>query len=131
MRSIVINRFLLFITFFVFGVILVATASEAKINTDSMVAAWFFDEGNGKTASDSTGNGHDGAIEAGPKWVKGRFGKALEFDGTDDWVSVPHSKNLGFSAGKSFTITVHYKGSKVGGSLVGKNYEDKSQALPW
>ena len=63
--------------------------------------------------------------------MNGRFGKALEFDGTDDWVSVPHSKNLGFAFGKSFTITVHYKGSKVGGSLVGKNYEDKSQVLPW
>ena len=82
--------------------------SWAKIVPESIVAAWLFDEGNGKTASDSTGNGHDGAIEAGPKWVKGRFGKALEFDGTDDWVSIPHSKNLGFAAGKSFTITVHY-----------------------
>ena len=116
-----------FVSLFMF----LSQASWAKILPESIVAAWLFDEGNGKTASDSTGNGHDGAIEAGAKWVNGRFGKALEFDGTAAWVSVPHAKNLGFASGKSFTITVHYKGSKIGGSLVGKNYEDKSQALPW
>ncbi|HIO23203.1 MAG TPA: LamG domain-containing protein [Nitrospinaceae bacterium] len=125
------RKFTVFSIFFIALFIFLNKTSWAKILPESIVAAWLFDEGSGKTASDSTGNGHDGAIEAGAKWVNGRFGKALEFDGTGDWVSVPHSKNLGFAAGKSFTITVHYKGSKVGGSLVGKNYEDKSQALPW
>ena len=72
-----------------------------------MVAVWLFDEGKGNIVVDSTSNGHDGKIE-GAKWVKGRFGKALELDGTDDWVSVPHSKNLGFAAGQSFSMTVHY-----------------------
>ena len=121
----------------VFSVVFVALfmflvqVSLAKINSESMVAVWLFDEGKGNIVADSTGNGHSGKIEKGAKWVTGRFGKALEFDGTDDWVSVPHSKNLGFAAGKSFSITVHFKGSKVGGSLVGKGYEDKSQALPW
>ena len=96
-----------------------------------MVAAWLFDKGQGNKAIDATKNGHNGKIEGGAKWVNGKFGKGLEFDGTDDWVSVDHSAKLGFAPGKSFTITLHYKGSKVGGSLVGKNYEDKSQPLPW
>ena len=69
MRSIVINRFLLFI------VILVATASEAKINTDSMVAAWFFDEGKGKDVEDSSAHSNHGKIKGNPKWVAGKFGR--------------------------------------------------------
>ena len=116
-----------FVSLFMF----LSQMSLAKVKSESMVAVWLFDEGKGNVVADSTGNGHDGKIEKGAKWVNGRFGKALEFDGTDDWVSIPHAKNLGFAAGKSFSITVHFKGSKVGGSLFGKGYEDKSQALPW
>ena len=46
-------------------------------------------------------------------------------------MSVGYSAKLGFASGKSFTITLYYKGSKVEGALIGKNYEDKSQALSW
>jgi len=73
---------------------------------------------------------HNGKIN-GATWAKGKFGQALEFDGTDDWVEVPHSDTVGFPAGTSFTITVYFSGTKIGGSLVGKNYEDTSQATPW
>ena len=93
MRSIVINRFLLFIKFFVFGVILVATASEAKINTDSMVAAWFFDEGKGKDVEDSSAHSNHGKIKGNPKWVAGKFGRALELDG-GTYVEVADNSSL-------------------------------------
>jgi hypothetical protein len=125
------KKITIFSVIFVALFMLLSQVSLAKVKSESMVAVWLFDEGKGSVVTDSTGNGHDGKIEKGAKWVNGRFGKALEFDGADDWVSVPHSKNLGFASGKSFTITVHYKGSQLGGSLFGKGYEDKSQALPW
>ena len=125
------KKITIFSVIFVAIFMLLSQVSLAKVKSESMVAVWLFDEGKGSVVTDSTGNGHDGKIEAGAKWVNGRFGKALEFDGAAAWVSVPHSKNLGFASGKSFTITVHYKGSQLGGSLFGKGYEDKSQALPW
>ena len=93
MRSIVINRFLLFITFFVFGVILGATAREATINTDSMVAAWFFDEGKGKDVEDSSAHSNHGKIKGNPKWVAGKFGRALELDG-GTYVEVADNSSL-------------------------------------
>ena len=69
MRSIVINRFVfIFLTFFVFRMILAGTASEAKINTESMVAAWFFDQGKGKDVKDSSANGNHGKLTGNPKW---------------------------------------------------------------
>ena len=54
------------------------------------VAAYSFDEGEGPTAEDITGNEHDGTIE-GPEWTdRGRFGNALSFNGeSEDCVTVP------------------------------------------
>ncbi len=111
-------------------VLLAVPLSFADIDSATIMGMWLFDDGNGNTATDSSGQGNDGDIH-GAKWVDGKFGKALEFDGTDNWVEVPHSNTVGFKGGVSFTITCYFKGNKVGGSLVGKNYEDTSQALPW
>ena len=58
-----------------------------------LAAAWTFDEGAGQDARDGTGNGHDGAV-SGAKWVSGKFGKALEFNGDGDHVLVSHAKAL-------------------------------------
>ena len=105
--------------------------SNGAIDPDNIMGMWLFNEGSGNTAKDSSGNKNDGKINGGVKWVEGKFGKALEFNGSDGWVEVSHSNTVGFKKGVSFTITVHFKGTKVGGSLVGKNYEDTSQVLPW
>ena len=110
--------------------LLITLPSLAKIDPENIMGLWLFDEGNGGTATDSSKQGNDGKIH-GAKWVDGKFGKALEFNGTDNWVEVPHSNTVGFKAGVSFTITLHFKGTKVAGALVGKNYEDTSQAVPW
>lgn len=76
-----------------------AGISYAKIDPKTAVAIWTFDEGKGDIAKDSSGNKNDGTLK-GPKWVDGKFGKALEFDGKDDYVladiggSVPQSITL-------------------------------------
>ena len=107
-----------------------ALPSIAAIDRNNIMGMWLFDENSGDVAIDSSGNKNDGKIH-GAKRVNGKFGKALEFDGTDNWVEVAHSNTVAFEKGVSFTITVNFKGTKVGGSLVGKNYEDTSLAKPW
>lgn len=59
------------------------------------VAAYSFDEGEGTTAHDDTGNGHEGTIE-GAEWAEeGKFGSALEFNGKpEDCVTIPDSSEL-------------------------------------
>lgn len=116
----------IFIGIFVFSL----THTQAEYGFENITGLWLFDNGEGTVAADSTGNGNDGTIH-GATWVDGKFGKALEFDGTDDWVEVAHSNTVAFEAGTSFSVTLHFKGTKVGGSLAGKNYEDTSQATPW
>ena len=60
--------------------LVLAFQSYAKVDLESAAAIWLFDEGEGNEAKDFTGNGHDAELN-GTKWVDGKFGKALSFDG--------------------------------------------------
>jgi hypothetical protein len=71
-------------------VVLIFTASSyAVIDPKSIAALWLFDEGSGTIAKDTSGNGKDGSIKGGAKWVQGKFGKAIELNGTDAWTEIP------------------------------------------
>lgn len=60
---------------------------------DGLVAYLRFDEGVGATATDSSGNGNTGILVNGPTWTTGKTGQAAQFDGIDDYVSVPFILN--------------------------------------
>ena len=55
---------------------------------DGLVSHWRFDDGKGKTATDSSMNSLDGELIGDPKWSFGIFDHALEFDGLDNYVNV-------------------------------------------
>ena len=122
--------FTFLLAFLVGAFFLIVNTSFSEHSYDNITGLWLFDEGEGASAGDSSSQNNEGTIH-GATWVDGKFGKALQFDGTDDWVEVQHSETVAFEAGTSFSVTVHFKGTKVGGALAGKNYEDKSQATPW
>ena len=63
-----------------------------SINTDS-AGLWHFDEGVGITVADSSGNSNNGTI-SGASWTDGKLDTALQFDGTDDHVSIADSPSL-------------------------------------
>ncbi|MFH1723969.1 MAG: LamG-like jellyroll fold domain-containing protein [Elusimicrobiota bacterium] len=60
---------------------------------DGVVAYWPFDDGAGSVAADQGGLGLDGAVHGGA-WVDGIKGKALEFDGLDDYVDFGNPASL-------------------------------------
>jgi hypothetical protein len=65
-----------------------------QYNKGLPVAQWKFNEGEGLTAYDSTDGNDDGVLTNGPVWVEGKSGSAINFDGTDDYVSVTDSSVL-------------------------------------
>ena len=78
--------------------------SDALMN--GLVGWWKFDETNGTIAYDSSGNGNDGNLTNGPTWTAGKIGGALNFDGIDDRIKIPHT----VLDGKSFlTISFWFK----------------------
>lgn len=68
----------------------------------SQVSYWNFDEMYGIDVYDSVG-GYDGEIDGASWSTDGKFNSALDFDGIDDFVSVPNQSALNFSESDSFT----------------------------
>jgi len=72
----------------------VAQAKSTGGPEPSLILYLPFDEGSGNKAGDVSRYGNHGELKGGPKWVAGKFGKALEFNGTSNWVEVPHADIL-------------------------------------
>lgn len=67
--------------------LLTAWAIPAHAQTNNgLVGWWRFDEGTGTSALDSSGSGNTGTLTAGPTWVVGKYGDALSFNGTSQYV---------------------------------------------
>ncbi|NIM46988.1 MAG: hypothetical protein GTN40_02405 [Candidatus Aenigmarchaeota archaeon] len=87
-----------------------------------------FDEGEGTIAHDKSGYENDGTLYEMtgaipivcsepptvdcPKWVKGKFGMGLEFDGVDDFVAAHHDESLRITD-ENFTIEAWIKTSST------------------
>ncbi len=71
-----------------------ATTADAPPTPAGLVGAWAFGEGFGTTTADATGNGNTGSIENATWTNQGRYGNALQFNGTSALVRVPGSASL-------------------------------------
>ena len=63
-------------------------------STVGLVGEWKFEEGSGTTANDTSGNSNKGTLVNSPAWITGKVGKALQFDGTNKYVSVNNASSL-------------------------------------
>lgn len=83
---------------------------DANIDEGTIAGMWTFEDGKGETVTDESGNGSDGTFVGDLKWVKGKFGGGLEFDGADTWVRIGEKGNadslaaLDFKASEGFSI---------------------------
>jgi len=90
-----------------------ANSSYAGIDPKTVVGIWFLDEGSGNVVKDSSGNGNDGKLVENPKWVDGKFGKALELDGKSSYVDCGKDASLDIETGEAVTMCAWVK-SNVG-----------------
>lgn len=81
-----------------------------KTNTDSLteglVGHWTFDGNDmvgNQTARDMSGNGNNGTLTNGPKRAMGKIGQALEFDGSNDYVSIQDNAVFNLSLSDAYT----------------------------
>jgi len=80
------------------------------------LAHWKLDEASGTTALDSVG-GHDGTLTNGPTWGTGQVDGALNFDGSNDYVNVPHDPGLDLAS--ALTISTWFRADSFGPGLGG------------
>ena len=72
-----------------------ATATTpAPTGPSGLVAAFGFDEGSGASVTDGSGNGNTGTTSNATWAAAGKFGKALQFNGTSARVNVPDAASL-------------------------------------
>lgn len=85
-----------------------------------------FDEGSGNKVKDLSGNGNDGTI-TGAKWVDGKFGKALEFNGAGNndakvnFVEIPDSASLDITDAITIEVWVNPEDVDCGYALLKQN----------
>jgi glucose/arabinose dehydrogenase len=72
-----------------------------------LVAAYGFNEGGGTSLGDASGNGNVGTVSGATWTTAGRFGSALSFDGTNDWVTVADAPGLRLTTGMTLMAWVY------------------------
>lgn len=78
--------------------------------------------------SDSSGNGHHGTGFGNTSFVGGVFGQAFDFDGSGDYIVVPHSNAFNFGTSDfSVTLRANFDRSTLFGGVIDKdNFNDPS-----
>jgi len=72
-----------------------------------LVAAYSFDEGTGTTVTDLSGHSNTGTIVNATWTSEGRFGTALDFNGTNAWVLINHSPSVNLTTGMTLEAWVN------------------------
>ena len=112
----------------------VLVLSMAHSATAVQVGWWPLDEGTGTIAADRSGNGNNGTLTNGPTWANGKFGKAVQLDGVDDYVSIPHNVNLCVTTEVTVSAWVYAERNNGPGTegyqgIVGKGNSPRSYSL--
>ena len=72
-----------------------------------LVAAYSFDEGLGSTAGDSSGLNNTGTVLGATWTASGKYGKALSFNGSSNWVTVADNSSLDLTTGMTLEAWVN------------------------
>ena len=102
---------------------LLFTSNVNGAPSESLVLYLTFDGAKADVAQDYSRYGNSGTVEGAPDQVAGKFGKALEFNGTTDYVRIPKSDSLNFGEG-NFTaeawvnLSVDQMSGNAGGRLI-------------
>ena len=86
-----------------------------------LVGSWGLNEGSGNTAYDASGNGNDGTLTNDPHWTKGKEGKALQFDGTNDYVNCGNDAGLNIGT-HDYSVTAWVKTSEAANLRIVSKY---------
>ncbi len=93
------------------GVLVLILTGISMAAEEGLIAYYPFDEGTGQVIKDMSGNNHDGELVGTARWVDGKYGKAIEFDGSTSYVEVPDADD--FAIETNITFAAWFKPSVV------------------
>ena len=59
--------------------------------------------------ADLSGNNHNGTLVNGPVWTTGKYGQAIAFDGTNDYVNIPDRSDYTLNPAQSYAWSAWVK----------------------
>jgi hypothetical protein len=89
-------------------VILLISSSSYSLTT-SIITFFPCNDLSGNALRDHSGNGYSAYVNGTPKIVKGRIGKAIEFNGNDSFAILRHKDSYNFGKDESFSISLWIK----------------------
>jgi PKD repeat protein len=90
------------------GNITVSSSDNTGGGNSGLVAAYSFGEVSGTTVVDASGQGNHGTISGAVPNTSGMYGgKALSFDGVDDWVTIKDAPSLDLTTGMTLEAWVY------------------------
>lgn len=123
-RCLLIGVVLLFVA-------VLTTSSYAKIDPKTCVGVWLFDEGDGNIAKDSSESKNDGTLMNDPKWVNGKFGKALSFAGVNDYVVIPKGAAVLEQQFSQMSLSAWVYPTALGGIIYGPTVISRTDTDGW
>lgn len=90
----------------------------------SPVGEWKLEEGSGITVnSTGTGTNITGTLTNSPTWTTGKYGKAVNFDGVNDYITMGDPSNGSLDPqGNPFSLSAWVKTTDTGGFILSKQY---------
>jgi fibronectin type 3 domain-containing protein/azurin len=105
----------------------VASATTAAAST-GLVASYPFSEGTGTTTADRSGNANHGTITGASWTAQGKFGNALSFNGTSNFVSIPDAATLDLSIAGTVEAWVRMSSASRWNSVMAKGNSNSNPA---
>jgi len=85
-----------------------STGVSVTVSNVNLVASFGFNENAGTIAGDNSGSNNNGTLTNGPVWsASGKFGAAIQFDGTDDYINIPDANSLDLTTGMTIEAWVN------------------------
>ena len=106
------------VVLFIAGVL--TASSFAELDPKTCVGMWLFNEGKGDVAKDSSEGKNDGTLVNSPKWVQGKFGGALQFNGSNNYVDCGDRANLSITKAITVQAWVEFGGSPSSAIIISK-----------
>jgi glucose/arabinose dehydrogenase len=105
-----------------FVVLYFQAAAPGHSADTGLVAAYSFDEGTGPTIGDSSGNGLTGTITGATWTTTGKYGKALSFNGSTDFVDLGNPVPLQITGSMTWSAWVYPTGTPADdGQIIAKS----------
>ena len=98
--------------------------ATAAFNPENARGIWYCDEGRGNIVTkDASGNGNDGSYHGGEKWVPGKSGNALRFDGEDDQLNLGTDESLNPTSALTIVAWIYVEKYKAQAGIEGTFFQ--------